>query len=62
VITKQYNSYYTDFIQIGVDKNNAQIEAIINDLENSRSIYKKNISNAFGIDENSIFISVLLLQ
>ena len=61
VITKQYNSYYTDFIQIGVDKNNAQIEAIINDLENSRSIYKKNISNAFGIDENSIFISVLFI-
>jgi hypothetical protein len=44
IITKINNFYYSDFIQIGVDRTKEQIEEIINDLESNYSKYK-----SFGI-------------
>ncbi len=59
IITKHNNLYYSDFIQIGVDKNKEQINNIIKDLENNYLLYKQNISKIFGIRTN--FISVLFI-
>ena len=59
VLTKRNNFYYSDFIQIGVDKTKEQIEQIINDLESKYNKYKENILKAFGIDTN--YISVLFI-
>ena len=59
IITKHNNLYYSDFIQIGVDKDKDQINKIIKDLENNYSIYKQNILKIFGIQTN--FISVLFI-
>ena len=59
IITKHNNLYYSDFIQIGVDKNKDQINNIIKDLENNYLLYKQNISKIFGIRTN--FISVLFI-
>ena len=59
IITKHNKLYYTDFIQIGVDKNKEQIYTIIKDLENNYSLYKQNIFKIFGIQTN--FISVLFI-
>ena len=56
IITKHNNLYYSDFIQIGVDKDKDQINKIIKDLENNYSLYKQNILEIFGIQTN--FISV----
>ena len=59
IITKQDNDYYSDFIQIGMDKNKNQINNIIKDLEKNYSLYKKNILKAFGIETK--YISVLFI-
>jgi len=59
VITKHNKKYYSDFIQIGVDKDKEQINTIIKDLENNYSLYKQNIFKIFGIQTN--FISVLFI-
>jgi len=59
IITKHNNKYYSDFIQIGVDKSEQEIDDIINDLQNNYSLYKYNISKAFGI--NSDFITCLFI-
>ena len=59
IITKFNNLYYSDFIQIGVDKDKEQINKIIKDLENNYSLYKQNILKIFGIETN--FISVLFI-
>ena len=59
IITKHNNLYYSDFIQIGVDKDKDQINKIIKDLENNYSLYKQNILEIFGIQTN--FISVLFI-
>ena len=59
IITKHDNDYYSDFIQIGVDKDKNQINNIIKDLENNYSLYKKNILKVFGIETK--YISVLFI-
>ena len=59
IITKHNNLYYSDFIQIGVDKDKDEINKIIKDLENNYSLYKQNILKIFGIQTN--FISVLFI-
>ena len=59
IITKHDNDYYSDFIQIGVDKDKNQINNIIKDLENNYSLYKKNILKVFGIKIK--YISVLFI-
>jgi len=59
IITKHNNKYYSDFIQIGVDKTEQQIDDIIKDLQDKYSLYKDNILNAFGI--NSDFITCLFI-
>ena len=59
IITKINNFYYSDFIQIGVDRTKEQIEEIINDLESNYSKYKENILKAFGIDINFISVSFI---
>ena len=59
IITKHNNLYYSNFIQIGVDKDKDQINKIIKDLENNYSLYKQNILKIFGIETN--FISVLFI-
>ena len=59
IITKFNNQYYSNFIQIGVDKTEQQIDDIINDLQDKYSLYKDNILKAFGI--NSDFITCLFI-
>ena len=59
IITKYNNQYYSDFIQIGVDKNAKQIDDIIKDLQDKYNLYKDNIFKAFGI--NSDFITCLFI-
>ena len=59
IITKRNNCYYSDFVQIGVDKTKQQINDINDDLLSKYNIYKANIFKAFGIDSN--FISVLFI-
>ena len=59
IITKHEGYYYSDFIQIGVDKTKQQIENIINDLQGNYSLYKKNIFQVFGIKTD--YISVLFI-
>ena len=59
VISKQGDYYYADFIQIGADKNKAQIDKIINELESNYIIYKKNICKPFGIKLD--YISLLFI-
>jgi hypothetical protein len=59
IITKHEGYYYSDFIQIGVDKTKQQIENIINDLQGNYSLYKENIFQAFGIKTD--YISVLFV-
>ena len=53
IITKYNNQYYSDFIQIGVDKNAKQIDDIIKDLQDKYNLYKDNIFKAFGINSAS---------
>ena len=43
IITKDNEGYYSDFIQIGVDKTKQQINKIVNDLKSKYCIYKNNI-------------------
>ena len=59
IITKRNNYYYSDFVQIGVDKTDSQIKDITNDLASKYDTYKTNIFKAFGIQSN--FISVLFI-
>ena len=59
IITKYNNQYYSDFIQISVDKTGQQIDDIINDLQDKYSLYKDNILKAFGI--KSDFITCLFI-
>ena len=59
IITKHNNKYYSDFIQIGVDKTEQQIDNIINDLQDKYSLYKDNILKSFGI--KSDFITCLFI-
>ena len=59
IITKRNNKYYSDFIQIGVDKNEQQINDIISDLESKYNIYKDNISKEFDI--NTDYISIVFI-
>ena len=59
IITKRNNKYYSDFVQIGVDKTEREISDIINDLESKYDLYKSNILNVFGI--NSDFISAVFI-
>ena len=59
IITKRNNKYFSDFIQIGVDKSEEQINKIMKDLETKYDIYKKNILKAFGI--NSDLISIVFI-
>jgi len=59
IVTKHNKLYYSDFIQIGVDKNKEEINTIIKNLENNYSLYKQNIFKIFGIQTN--FISVLFI-
>ena len=59
IITKRNNSYYSDFIQIGVDKTEQQINEIIYDLESKYTIYKQNILTAFNIISDYITVSFI---
>ena len=43
IITKDNEGYYSDFIQIRVDKTKQQINKIVNDLKSKYCIYKNNI-------------------
>lgn len=60
IITKGDAGYYSDFIQIGVDKTDQQINKIVNDLESKYYIYKNNILKAFGIKSDFISVSFIL--
>ena len=59
IITKRNNNYYSDFVQIGVDKTMDQINNINDAIKSKYNIYQKNIYKAFGI--NSDFISALFI-
>ena len=59
IITKRNDKYYSDFVQIGVDKSEQQINDITKDLNLKYNIYKSNISKAFGIESD--LISVLFI-
>ena len=59
IITKRNNKYYSDFVQIGVDNTEKEINAIINDLKTKYDLYKSNILKVFGI--NSDFISAVFI-
>ena len=59
IITKRNDKYYSDFVQIGVDKSDQQINQITSDLKLKYDTYKSNISKAFGIESD--LISVLFI-
>ena len=59
IIKKGNAGYYSDFIQIGLDKTEQQINKIVNDLESKYYIYKNNILTAFGIKSDFISISFI---
>ena len=56
IITKRNNKYHSDFIQIGVDKDEQQINDIISDLESKSNSYKNNILEAFDIKIDCISV------
>ena len=59
IITKRNKNYYSDFVQIGVDKTSNQINEINEAIKLKYKIYQNNIFKAFGI--NSEFISALFI-
>lgn len=59
IITKHHNYFYANFIQIGVDKPEQEIEDIESDLFNYTDNYKKNIKNSFDINIDYICLTFI---
>ena len=61
IIIKHNDNFYSNFIQIGVDKNQNDIDIILNDLNENKSSYNDNICDELGIDRDLNKISLIFI-
>ena len=61
IIIKHNNLFYSNFIQISVDKTERDIDIILNDLKGNEISYHKNICDELGIDRNLNKISLIFI-
>ena len=61
IIIRYNNIVYSNFIQIGLDKDMSKINDILTDITLNENLYKKEISRELDIDINIIKISLFFI-
>ena len=61
IIKKHNNNFSSNFIKIGADKTEREIDIILNDLKENESLYNKNICDELGINRDLNKISLIYI-